>query len=246
MRIVGVYLGLALLIFSCKKSEDRTCFKSTGKEVTVDVKLDGFLGLYLLQNLSYHLVPDTVNFARITGGENLINHVSFNYFDSILYVINDNKCNFLRSYDKTIRVEIHYTQLFSTKFIGSETLTNSDSIRGEHFNLYVDKGSGSVDLTVYNDFSNALVGDGVGDYTLRGKVRYGHYQIRDNGFADVTGVIASEGLKISTTSAGIMKCRADGIPLVVNIDGPGDVWYYGTPSSITLNKSGDGNLIHKN
>ncbi len=235
-----------LLTSSCKKSEDRNCFKSTGKEVTIDVNLEDFTGLYLLQNLTYHFVPDTINFARITGGENVVKHVSFNYFDSTLYVINENKCNFLRSYDKKITVEIHYTFIHSTRFVGSETLTNSDSIKGEFFNLYVDKGSGSVDLTIDTEYSNATVADGVGDYTLRGKVRFARFQIHDNGFADVTNVIASEGLEITNSSSGIMKCRAHGIPLTVNIQGPGDVWYYGTPSSIVLNKTGDGELINKN
>jgi len=242
-----VLISIALVVISsCKKSEDRNCFKSTGKEVTIDVDLEDFTGLYLLQNLTYHLVPDTKNFARITGGENVVKHVSFNYFDSTLYVINENKCNFLRSYEKSIVVEIHYTFIHSTRFVGSETLTNSDSIRGEFFNLYVDKGSGSVDLAIDTEFSNAIVADGVGDYTLRGKVRYAHYQLQDNGFADVTKVIATEGLEITTSSSGIMKCRANGIPLKVNIHGSGDVWYYGVPSSIVLNKTGDGELINKN
>ena len=126
-------LILIILTFlsSCKKSEDRDCFKSTGDDVTIDVSLEGFTGLYLLQNLTYHFVPDTINFARITGGENVVKHVSFNYFDSTLYVINENKCNFLRSYDKKILVEIHYKYIHSTRFVGSETLTNSDSIRGD-------------------------------------------------------------------------------------------------------------------
>lgn len=242
-----IYISILVFIStSCKKSEDRTCFKSTGDEVTIDVDLEEFNGLYLLQNLTYHFVPDTKNFARITGGENLVKHVSFNYFDSILYVINENDCNFLRSYDKSIYVEIHYKSIHSTRYMGSQTLTNSDSIKGEYFNLYVDQGSGSVDLTISTDFSNATVADGVGDYILRGRVRFAHFQIHDNGFADVTNVIPSEGLEITSNSAGIMKCRADGVPLIVNIHSHGDVWYYGNPSSIHINKTGEGNLLNKN
>lgn len=236
---------LATLVLSCKKAEDRSCFKSIGEDAQRVVDLPEFSKLKLYKNLSFHLVQDTVNYAVIKGGKNLINLVTFSMEDDFMAVHNENKCNFLRSYDHIIEVELHFKNINFVDFYGSQPLTNADTIRADFFNLYIDKGAGSVTLTIDTDYANGYIHEGAGDYTLKGKILYGHFQIRDNGFADVTGLDIEEGIELSTWSSGTLKCRANQIPLKVNIYRAGDVWYYGNPSSITVHQEGTGKLIAK-
>ncbi len=245
MKKVVFITGCLVFLLSCKKEENRTCFKSTGDHVTVDFPLDSFLEMYLWQNLSYHLVPDTANFVRVTGGENLVRHLGYYYAGNTLHLANENKCNFLRSYDTKIHVEIHYKQLQRIEYIGSDSLTNQLPVSGEYFNLFVNKGSGSVRLNINTTYSNASVVEGVGDYTFTGTVGYAHFQVHDNGYADVSGLKVTGALEITSSSQGIIQCNADNIPLKVTIEGPGDVWCYGTPSELEVIKSGDGNLVFK-
>lgn len=242
---ICIIIVIFFTLVGCKKSEDRSCFKSAGSIVTIDFPLENFNELFLYQNLSYHLVPDSVNFARVTGGENLVKHLGYVYEENTLSISNENKCNFLRSYSHKIHVELHYKSIQRIEYMGSMNLTNNQSVEGEYLNLFINKGSGSVDLNLNTQYCNANVVEGVGDYTLRGQVGYGHFQLEDNGFADISELNVTGAIEITSRSLGIMKCRADGVPLKVTIIGTGDVWYYGTPSSIELNQLGSGQLIHQ-
>jgi hypothetical protein len=236
---------LLTFLASCEKAEDRNCFKSTGDVAERIVDLGDFDKVKLYKNLKFHLVPDTVNYAVIKGGKNLINLISFAMNDGYLNVENQNKCNFLRSYDHVVEVELHFKKINIVDFYGSQPMTNADTIRADFFNLYIDKGAGSVSLTVEADYVNAYVNEGAGDYTLRGKILFGHFRVNDNGYADVTGLTIQDGIELSSWSSGTIKCNADQLPLKANIYRAGDIWYYGTPSSIVLHKEGTGQLIAK-
>jgi hypothetical protein len=245
MKQLIFIVPLLALVLSCKKAEDRSCFKSIGDSAERKVDLQEFDKLKLYKNLKFHLVPDTANFAIIKGGKNLINLVTFTLEDGYLNVQNENQCNFLRSYDHVIEVELHIKKVNIIDFYGSQPMTNSDTLKADYFNLFIDKGAGSVSLTIETDYANAYVNEGAGDYTLKGKILFGHFRVSDNGYADVTGLQIQDGIEISSWSSGTIKCRANQIPLTVNIFRAGDVWYYGTPTSITLNQEGSGQLIAK-
>jgi hypothetical protein len=245
MKRILFLASLIAFMLSCKKAEDRSCFKSTGDDTERVVDLPEFSKLKLYKNLRFHLIQDTANYAVVKGGGNLINLVTFSMEDDFMAVHNENQCNFLRSYDRIIEVELHFKSINFVDFYGSQSLTNADTIRADFFNLYIDKGAGSVTLTIDADYANGNINEGAGDYTLKGKILFGHFQIRDNGFADVTKLDIAEGIEISTWSTGTIKCRVNQIPLKVNIYRAGDVWYYGNPSSITLHQEGTGKLIAK-
>jgi hypothetical protein len=239
-----VFVICVFVCFACKKAENRSCIKTAGIETERIVQLNSFSGeLHLFQKIKFELVPDTAFFAVVKGGKNLVELIEFDEVGSDLIVRNSNKCDFLRDYSNEVSVEIHFVSLNRVAFLGSKTLANRDTIKAEYFNLYIDKGAGSVDLTLDTYYGNVYSTDGASDYTLHGNVVYGHYQVFSNTFADVTDMNVAEKLEITSESSGDIRCRAEGIPLVVNILGVGNVIYYGTPSSITLNREGKGQLI---
>jgi Ca2+-binding RTX toxin-like protein len=243
MRTVFTISIFITLLFSCKKAEDRSCFKSIGEEAVLDVPVSNFTELYLLQNLNYTLVADTTPFIRLKGGRNLLNFISADVQDGILSIENKNRCNFLRKYDRLVDVEIHYVQLNRVDYRGSHDLSSLDTIFGDFFNLRFAGSSGNAYLLVNTNFINGFVNDGSGDYYFTGKTNVAHIQAYHNGFADVRNLDVSESLEITTRSSRRVLCHADGIPLKVTISGTGDVQYTGTPSGIELIRTGSGNLV---
>jgi hypothetical protein len=230
-------------LFSCKKAEERTCFKSTGELSELDVAVETFNELNLGKSLNYALVRDTVNFIRVKGGRNLLQSIYSEVIDGILYIENKNRCNFLRSYAEILEVEIHFTHLNRIEGRISHDLRSNDTIVGSYFNLELTGASGNVQVLVDTDFINGFVNDGNGDYSIAGKTKYAHIQANSNGLADARGLWVQEQLEVSSRSIRAIFCHAEGIPLVVNIEATGDVFYTGTPSSIALNRTGSGNLI---
>lgn len=230
-------------VLSCKKAEDRSCFKTIGQEAVLDVPLSDFNELFLLQNLNYTLVSDTVSFIRLKGGRNLLNLISADIDAGILSITNANRCNFLRKYDRLVEVEIHYVQLNRIDYRGSHDVRSLDTIVGDFFNLRFSGASGNVHLLVNTNFVNGFVNDGSGDYFFSGKTKVAHIQAFHNGLADARNLEVSQSMEVTTRSSRLVLCHAEGIPLKVTISGTGDVRYTGNPSSIELIRSGSGNLI---
>lgn len=242
MRLFCLSLAFVLLA-SCKKAEERACFKSSGDLVELNLTTAPFTELNLGKRLHYSLIHDTVNFIKVKGGENLVQFVSALVIDGTLYIENDNRCNFLRSFSEIMEVEIHFTTLNRIEGRISHNLTTKDSISGSFFNLELTGASGNAHLVVNTDFLNGFVNDGNADYSISGKTKYAHIQAHSNGYADVRDLSVLEKLEITSRSTRSIFCHADGIPLLVNIEATGNVYYLGTPNSIVLNKIGSGNLI---
>jgi len=241
---IAFIIGITLFT-SCKKAEDRTCLKSTGKETIDTLALPEFTALILKQNIDFHLVPDSANFAILKGGEHLLKKIAFEPIDTSIVVTDKNKCNFLRTYKKHIYVEIHFKQLNRLEFMGSYPISNEDTLRAGIFNFLLHKGSATVTLTVKANSCNGIISEGVGDFFLSGSADFATILIQDNGYCDATKFSVRDYLEVENNSTGILKCFPDNADFVANITSTGDIWYVGTPSSITEVYKGTGQIIHK-
>lgn len=247
-KIAYVFALTSLLIqlTSCKKAENRTCFKSTGKDKTITISLPYFNKLWLNPHLEYVLIQDSTDQLVIQGGENLVNLVEWKIdSDDVLTITNGNKCNFLRKLNKKIRVEIHFTNVYNLHFEGTEPLTNIDTLDMPYFVMLIRDGAGSVNLKLKSIFLQADISHGWGDYTLAGSTKTAHIAARSNGYCDVTALNVTDSMYVSSETSGTIKVRANGIPLAGEIRAFGDIWYYGTPSSISVAELSEGRLIGK-
>ena len=53
MRVTVTFIAFIFILASCKKAEDRRCFKSVGDETTVEIELDSFNELFLGPHLNF-------------------------------------------------------------------------------------------------------------------------------------------------------------------------------------------------
>lgn len=243
MRLFLYILLFSTSFTSCKKAEERTCFKTSGVLDSLDVYTETFHELNLGKRLNYTLVSDTVNFVRIKGGQNLLRLVKTEVIGGTLHIEDRNRCSFLRNLSHILEIEIHFTHLNRIDGRISHNLTTRDTIYGEYFNLRISGASGNAHISVDTDFINGFSNDGNSDYYFYGTTKFAHIQAHSNSFADVRQLVVSEKLEITSSSIRDIYCRADGISLIVNMNATGNVYYEGTPTEITLNKTGSGNLI---
>lgn len=238
---------LLVLVYSCKKSEDRTCFKKWGKDAIREVSLPYFEKLEVYEQMEVVLIQDSTNKLVIKGGENVISFIDFEVSaEKKLVLRNKNKCNFLRSYDKKIKVEIHFTELMNIYFEGTEPMYSLDTLTSDYFTLFVRDGAGSVDLTLNSKVINAEVAHGWGDYSLKGKTDYARIAAKSNGFCNTYGLNVRDSLFVFCQTSSIMKVRADQIPMRVTMINNGIVEYKGIPSSINFQQFGTGEIINAN
>lgn len=244
-----IYLVSILFIFisSCKKSEERQCIKSAGDESErIEMISAPFDSLFLYDNIIYNLIPDTVNKVVFTGGENLLNFADLEVESNKLKIKNNNRCNFLRSYQQKITATIHFEELNYIFFQGSEPLTALDSIKSNAFRMFIRDGAGSVNLMIDQGYTSIVIEHGYGDFTVKGKTVIAFLSCFSNSFCDATELYVSNNLIAHSNTQGEMRIRANSIPLEAKINQGGNIINYGTPSVIDLEKVGTGELIMKN
>lgn len=236
-------LILLLLAASCKKAEDRRCFKSTGEQTEKEIALAYFNKLVLKEHINYVLIQDSTNKVVIKGGKNLLNLIETNVSENTLEIKNTNKCNFLRSYKKTITAEIHFTSLININIVGTESLTTVGTIHTDYFAFYTRDGAGDVSLNLDAKFISAEADHGWCNYTLTGKTEAAKLSIKSNSWCDASGLIVKDSIFVATESEGDMHINANLIPIRGYLKEKGNIYYTGQPNSIDVLITGKGNVI---
>ena len=95
-----IIVGLVGLFFSCKKAEDRACFKSYGDLIEKEILLDSVSEFRLYKNITYHIYQDTMRKLIVRTGDKMVNQISAENNENILSISNSNRCHFLRDFDK--------------------------------------------------------------------------------------------------------------------------------------------------
>lgn len=245
-KIIILFVLTSFFLGSCKKAENRSCFKSIGKNTEKTIEIPSFDKLFLKEHIEYLLIQDSTDKLVIKGGENLVNFINWSIDDDgVLYIENKNKCNFLRKLDQIITCEIHFTSLSNIQFEGTEPMKNIDTLNVPYFVMMIRDGAGSVNLTVKSLIINADISHGWGDYTLSGTTDYARISARSNGYCDVQNLKIKDSVFVSSETVGKIILNADGIPLNGEIKSFGDIWYYGNPTSISVKEISTGKLIKK-
>jgi Putative auto-transporter adhesin, head GIN domain len=98
---------LLLLFFSCKNAKDRSCFKFSGKTITITRQVALLSRIIIFDNIDMTIYQSNRNEMEITGGEHLLNFISTKTNGDILEISNKNKCNFLRNEKDKIKINLY-------------------------------------------------------------------------------------------------------------------------------------------
>lgn len=244
MRLFLYIVLLGCFFISCKKASERSCLKATGGGTTQLIEIqEDFDTLYLYDAIEYILIQDTVNQLQLTGGENLLPHISNKVTNHKLSIRNDNNCNFIRSFKKKIKVKIHFKKLNYIHFEGSEPLKTLDTITSNSLRVKIRDGAGSVTLKVAVGYLETTISHGFGDFTLAGTAQNTFLYCNSNSFCDALKLHTSEDLIVRSNTQGDMLINAAQANLKATILRGGNIKFIGTPLTKEVNISGEGDLI---
>lgn len=247
MKNLFYFFVIITALGACKKPEDRRCLKTIGEDSTKEIEVDSFDRVYLKEHIHYVLVQDTVEKVVVKGGKNLLNFINVQVVDGRLEIMNENKCSFLRSYDREVEVEIHFKELINIHYEGTETLTNKGTLELGWLVVLIRDGAGPVNLNFNADAVFTTISHGWGDFTYSGSVGYANLIVKSNGYCDTYGLNVQDSLTVVSYTPGTVKVNANNALMKAEIGGSGDIWYKGVPvGEPVLNRYGSGELINKN
>lgn len=240
MRSSWVFLVLGLVVFSCKKPENRTCFKLLGSETTREIPLASFDQLDLREHVEYVLIQDSLDKVVLKGGKNLLNLIEVTVENSLLKIENKNRCGFLRNAKKVVVAEIHFTSLINIRFVGTEPLRSQGTIHTDYFTFYSRDGAGDVILDLNALEVNAEANHGWCNFTLTGVAQKARICAKSNSYCDVSGLTVTDSLYVASETVGDIIVNANNLVLYGYITESGNILYRGNPLGIAVLLNGTG------
>lgn len=240
-------LGVIVLLFSsCKKANERTCWKSAGEQTTKIIPVTSFEKLELYEHIKYTLIQDSLDFVEIKAGKNLIDLIDISSANSILKIENKNRCNFLGYQKRKVAVEIHLRNLKEIYFKGTDSLVNKGILNLDNLNVEIEDGAGSINFNLNSNSLNFFVPHGWGDFKLRGFTKFFRVDIDGSGYFDTKELQVQDSISVISISPILSKINADNCKMKVELNGEGDLWYYGIPTILLKNEYNEGRVIQKN
>ncbi len=238
--------GLIVLLFSnCKKTNERTCWKSAGEQTTKIIPVTAFEKLELYEHIKYTLIQDSLDFIEIKAGKNIIDLIDISSINSILRIENLNRCNFLGYQKRKVAVEIHIRNLKEIYFKGTDSLVNIGILNLNNLNVEIEDGAGSIDFHLNANRLNFYIPHGWGDFKVKGFTKFFKVNIDGSGYFDTQKLQVQDSISVFSISPILSKINADNCKMKVELNGEGDLWYYGNPTILLKNEYNSGRVIKK-
>jgi hypothetical protein len=233
-------IATGFLVLSCKKPENRTCFKFLGAETTKEIPLASFNQLDLREHVEYILIQDSLDKVVLKGGKNLLNLIETKVESGVLMIENKNRCGFLRDAKKVVVAEIHFTSLINIRFIGTESLTSRGTIYTDYFTFYSRDGAGDVALNIHAIQIDAEANHGWCNFTFTGVTQKARICAKSNSYCDVSGLTVTDSIYVASETVGDIKINADNLVIHGYITESGNILYKGTPlgQDVLINGTG--------
>lgn len=232
----------ATMTFSCKKENRWDLVKRTGK-ITTDIRtLDPFTKIEVKDNVNVCISQGSAQEVKIEAGVNLIPLIKTEVIAGVLYIHNDNRCNWARSYKNgIINVYVTAPTLRHIWHLGSGLVKSNDIIACDTLDIWAHQ-TGDIDLIVNANiiYANAHA---TADITLSGKSALVGIYHSGEGTLHLEDLQAAYIWSFSQASGDeYLNVQGD---LAATIDWVGNIYYSGNPA-VLLKGSGKGKLIHEN
>jgi hypothetical protein len=240
---IVIIIILLTLTNACEKGH----IHGTGKMTTETRIVESFHSVQISDNITTHFHFSKENTFRIEiqGGEKLLPKIFTTVTDSILYISNGNKWNWLRNYDKSdIIINIYTDSVKYIKYDGYKRIEFHDTLYISTFRFESMGGMGSIQLNVKSDSASVIIHKGSPDILIKGTSQDFYLYTHAHGKLNALDFNCQN---LIVHSAGTAHCYVSPQNSIgATIDYLGNVYYKNNPSIIWLIENNEGKLIKIN
>ncbi len=230
------------MFVSCKKENRFDLIKRTGKETVEERDLVDFTTLLLYHRIDVELVSDTINKAIVTAGKNIIGNIPTRIENGILTIEDNNKFKWSRSYDKTLKVELHCKNLRHIKLYGGGNVYNNKTFKGDTLTVEMFASSGNTTLDLDVKVAKSGQHAGPANLTFTGNCRECNVYTIGNGIFHTENLYTSQATLVNNGGTSDCYVNVNGY-FEVQIYYIGNIYYSGNPTVIYSTINGEGKLI---
>jgi len=245
MKWLTYLLGTLLVIgcISCEKEHRGDCLKRTGPMETEVRELENFRKLSIEGRMNVRISMDTANSIEIEAGDNLMDGLVTEIISGKLFIYNNNRCNWARSYKKEINMHLRLKRLVNIEFMGSGNIESTDTLHLESMEIHMHQASGSVDLTMQAESLKLDIKTGPGDITIKGKSQLTELFSGGNGTLELSQ-LNSRTVLLNNSGTGDFEIYVEEA-MWGSIHGDGNVYFSGPGEVKELTTTANGKLLFR-
>jgi len=244
MSKISCIIFTLFCLLSCKKNEDRACWKLRGKDAIKEYSLGDIESFRLGRNIRFVLIQDSTNKVVIKTGENLINFIQVSQENGELVIQNENTCNFLRYGKNDVLVELHFSSLRRIYFEGSEPLTNIGQLSMEFLYLTSNDNASEINLNLSVDSLYLHNPHAWPIIHLSGSSKFCQVNIQGDAHVNLKTFSVLNEFQFASESSQIGRINLHNtFKFIGQLRGNGDVFYSGQPTEMYKMEYGKGRFI---
>lgn len=232
-----------LLLNSCEKGHWDDCITSNGKIKTDYREFKAFSTIELDDRIDLDLIWDSIYSIKVEAGSGIIDNIVTEIKEDKLSIFNVNKCNFVRSYKKKIKVTVSSNLYHEIIYRGSGTINCLNQIKSDIFKLDCWEASGNISLDLKSKESYIKSHTGPTTITVKGSTDYSVLYLKGVGEILAQNYSAYNSYVINTNTGEIFQSTQN--ILDAFIESKGDIYSYGVPNTLNLTKTGSGNYYQR-
>lgn len=176
-----IIISTILISLSSCDNENSACFKSSGEEKVYSQSLNSFTEININSNFIVILNQSNNYGIKIRAGKNLIPYVKYEVVGNRLNIENNNRCNWLRDYEK-IEIEISFPNLRFININEPIDLLGKDTLKLNNISIDNRAGILRTDLHIECDSIWFRSHAATGDFNFRGLADYAYIYNVGNGY----------------------------------------------------------------
>ena len=158
-----VFVCLSSLFFACEDVLE--CFTSSGNVILEEREISGFTKINLTDNVDLLIEYGSDNKIYVEAGENLIDNIKTSVKDGMLYIKNENSCNWARSFKNEFKVMLTLDTLSLIAYSGVGNIDFINIFEVDTFRMEIYDAWGSVNLNYQGDYLRVIHNIGGVDFT---------------------------------------------------------------------------------
>lgn len=227
LRQTILYSVLSLLAFACKKDNALDCFKSSGTQTT-ELRYPGvFSAVHLADKMEVTIEQGNDYKVEVSAGKHLLRNISTVVSNGTLTIVNNNTCNFVRGYKRTISVKVTLPKLSFAKNEGVGPMYISNF---QEDTLLV-RAESSGDIHISGAFDQLKTSShGNGDTYVTGKANSFFIFTNGTNYVHAEDFVVKDYMFVHTLTLGDCFVNASQVQeFAFNIAGNGNIYYNGNP-----------------
>lgn len=230
------------LYVSCKKSSLCQCVHSKGNNSEEIRNISSFNKIQIDNVFDVYWHADSNYSVKIVAGKNLITFVQTNVENGCLFISDKNKCKWLRKYEMT-QIHVYSPNLSYIKINGSSNFYGQDTIFADSIKIDNWADIANIKLMVKTPLLMYSQHAGTGDTYLYGWAGVSYVWTFGTGYIHAEGLNTGYSYVTSKTTGdcSVFVTKEIGAHLFSS----GNIYVYGHPYNMDVEKQGSGNLILK-